>query len=273
MSEARCRFVQIADVHYVAGGEAELSPAQVAARLGEQRRATHLAETMLPWALGQICEGLRPDFIIFTGDQVDVGWDEEGLANHTAFQRLVGDVVGPELPVHYAFGNHDRPRERFVELYGDSVYRIESNGCHLAVLDSGVMNTDQGVDPPKVFEAGLEHLRAMLQEADEQPAAVLLHFWVYPPDVVGYSYPRADEVIRMLQEFNRPVPVLSGHYHYGRLDVIDSIPYFTARSFIESPYAFYLHELSRQRLIVYEYQLDPRQGCWRGWPRCRFDLQ
>jgi 3',5'-cyclic AMP phosphodiesterase CpdA len=273
LSEPKCRFVQIADVHFVAEGEPDLTRTQVAARLGDYRRASRLANTMLRWALEQIRGSIRPDFIAFTGDQVDIGWQEEGWANHTAFRRLISESVNPETPVRYAFGNHDRPRERFVELFGDSVYGFECNGCHFAVLDSGLMHRENGYDSPELFEAGLAQLQELLAKADGQPAAVLLHFWLYPSDVPDYSFPYAKRALRILQQAGRSVPVFSGHLHRGGLSVFDTNLYFTARSFTEAPYAFYLHELSRERLTIYEYLFNPSTGRWWSWPRYRFDMR
>jgi 3',5'-cyclic AMP phosphodiesterase CpdA len=273
LSDARCRFVQITDVHFIADGEPDLTAAQVAAQLCPHKQAPHLMNTMLRWALRQICEEVCPDFIIFTGDQVDFGTDEDGLANHIEFRRLVSDVVSAQMPVYYACGNRDRPRERFLELYGQSVYGFECNGCHFTVLDSGATAPKYGPDPPELFEAGLAQLETMLREADGHPAAAMIHFSPFPPEAGCEDCRWGDRAIRMIQQSGRAVPVLSGHLHRGRVDVVGSNPYFNARALVQSPYAFYLHELTREGLTVYEYLFNSQQRRWRRRPtRWRFDL-
>ncbi len=267
-----CRFVQIADVHYVMPPHPRLDWPQLAERLPQQVRVTEMIDTMLPLALAQIHADLQPDFIIYTGDQVNAGWDEAGLANQQGFQALLAECDSDGAPVYCTFGNHDRPRERFLELYGTSTYSFACNGCHFAVLDSGLMNEEQGIDPPEIFDAGLQELRDMLASADGAPAAVILHFYLYPSDLEGYSYRAAHEAIEIIKSYGRRVPVLDGHYHAGRVDVVNNAPYFTARSFIESPFAFYLHELTDERLVINEYCLDLANQRWSGYRKCVFEL-
>ncbi len=267
-----CRFVQFADVHYVVPPHPRLQWPRLVEELSDQPCVTELIDTMLPMALEQIYADLRPDFIVYAGDQVNLGWDEEGLANQHGFRKLLADCSSDDVPVYFVFGNHDRPRERYVEFYGETIYSFACNGCHFTVLDSGVMGPQDGVDPPELFAAGLDQLQSMLDKADGAPAAVLLHFYIYPTDIDGFSYPAAAEAMRIIESYDRPVPVLDSHYHAGRIDILNKTPYFTARSFIRSPFCFYLHELSEDRLQIHEYVLDLNSGRWAGYRMCAFDL-
>ncbi len=282
-----CRFVVFADVHYVVPPHPRLSWPQLVEKLPEQPRVTELIDTMLPMALEQVHAELRPDFIVYAGDQVNVGWDEEGLANQHGFRNLLAEASSAsfpqsrgsgfqpdsdEVPVYLVYGNHDRPRERYLEFYGETIYSFTCNGCHFAVLDSGVMHPEDDYDPPEIFTTGLDELQNMLDRAAGAPAAVLLHFYIYPTDIVGYSYPAAAEAIAMIESYSRPVPVLNGHLHDGRVDIANGQLYFTARSFIESPFCFYLHELSEDSLQIDEYMLDFNTGRWSRYRMCAFDL-
>jgi len=236
---------------------------------------TELIDTMLPMALEQVYADLQPDFIVYAGDQVNLGWDEEGLVNQHGFRKLLAEFSSDDVPVHFVFGNHDRPRERYVEFYGQTIYSFTCNGCHFVVLDSGLMEPQEGEqqqEDQEILAAGVKELKNTLDKADGAPAAVFVHFYIYPPDLDGYSYRAAAEAMKIIESHDRPVPVLSGHYHGGRVDIANGQPYFTARSFIESPFCFYLHELSEDRLQIHEYVLDLNSGRWAGYRMCAFDL-
>lgn len=274
---AVCRFVQIADVHYVSSSLGRLPWDEMVTRLPApyaepgQRRVTSLIETMLPVALEQIYNEIRPDFVVYTGDQVNVGWDAEGQANYEGFLNILNDAPSGDIPTYFGFGNHDHPRSRFEEFLGASTYSFECSGCHFAMLDSGLMGPEEGEDDPDMPERGLEELERMLDAAAGAPAAVFLHFYMYPSDIPGYSFQRAHEARKLLAAYPRVVPVINGHHHPGRVDVAQGMPYITARSFIEGPYCFYVHELSEVGLRTVEYVMDAASRCWTAYDMLRFD--
>jgi len=272
MNQRSCRFVQIADVHYVVPTHARVGWPELVEKLPEQVRACELIDSMLPAALEQIYTEIRPDFVVYTGDQVNAGWDEEGLANQHGWQQLLAECGSDAVPNYHVFGNHDRPRERFIEIYGESIYSFECNGRHFAVLDSGVMGPEEGAIDLTVADRGIDELAGMLAAADGAPAAVLLHFYMIPTGIEGYSFRRAEEAIRILAGYDRIVPVFNGHAHGGRAEVVGGAPYLTARSFIEAPFAFHLHELTEDVLRTDEYVLDPKRGKWSGYTNGVYDI-
>lgn len=272
MAQGNCRFVQMADVHYVVPPHERLGWPELVGKLSDRARVCELIDTMLPAALEQIYTEIRPDFVVYTGDQVNAGWDDEGLANQEGFRELLAEFGSDEVPTYYLFGNHDRPRERFIEMYGESVYSFECNGWHFAVLDSGLMGPEEGIVDPSAAERSLQELEEMLAAAVGAPAAVLLHFDMVPIDIGGYSFRRGEQAIRMLESYARIVPVFSGHYHGGRAGILGGTPYLTARSFIEAPFTFYVHELSEDKLRTEEYVLDAVKGKWSGYAKGVYDI-
>ncbi|MFP3904496.1 MAG: hypothetical protein ACLFWB_09685, partial [Armatimonadota bacterium] len=76
VSSPSCRFVQIADVHYEAVDGKPLPLHTLPDNIPETNRVTAYADQLLALALQFCGDELDPDFIIFTGDQVNVGWDE-----------------------------------------------------------------------------------------------------------------------------------------------------------------------------------------------------
>ena len=116
------------------------------------------------------------------------------------------------------------------------------------------------------------------QQAGDAPAAVFIHFYIYPAGVPGYSFRGSAAAIELLERHSRPVPVINGHHHSGRVSVVHGVPYYTARSFTEDPWAFCLHELSETGLVITEFTLDTSAGevrdggQWRGSEVCRFEF-
>lgn len=265
---AGSRFVQIADVHYEAADGPVPPLAQMGEHIPENNRVTTFADRLLISALEFCTTDLDPGFIVFTGDQVDEGEDEAGRKNQDGFRECVQRHTD-DTPVRYLFGNHDRPRERYLELYGDSIYRFEQGGCHFAVLDSGLM---EGEEDPEIIESGLQVLEQTLRQAGGAPVAVLCHFYLEPSGIPGYSYRAAEEAIELLEEYPGPVCVINGHFHHGRVIVRRCIPYFTAEAFVEPPVRLYLHELSPQSLRIVQYTLEPETGEWSGFEKFSFDL-
>ena len=261
------RFVQIADVHYEAVTETVPPLCDMEAHIPDNNRVTLFSDRLLASAL-EACESLDPDFIVFTGDQVDEGWEAAGLGNYEAFGECVHRHA-PDVPVRYLFGNHDRPRERYTAICGDSIYSIQEGGCHFAVLDSGLMD---GEEDPEILRRGLEVLEDTLRTAKDAPVAVLSHFYIQPADVPGYSYRAAEQARELIQHHPGPVCVINGHFHYGRISVRRCVPYFTAEAFVEPPVRLYLHELGPQRLGIAEYTFDPPTGEWSGFEKFSFEL-
>ncbi|MFO7946535.1 MAG: metallophosphoesterase [Armatimonadota bacterium] len=268
VSSPSCRFVQIADVHYEAVDGEPLPLHTLPDNIPETNRVTAYADQLLASALTFCDDELAADFIIFTGDQVDAGWDEAGLKNQQEFSRCVTEYA-PDVPVRFMFGNHDRPRSRYVEMYGESIYSFTEAGCHFAVLDSGVM---EGEEDPGILEKGLRVLEETLEAAGDAPVAVFSHFYIEPTDIEGYSYRAAKQAREIIEKAGRAVPVINGHFHAGRISVRRGNPYFTASAFIEPPVQIYLHELARESLRIHEYSIDPETGLWRGFEKCFFDL-
>lgn len=278
MQHASCRFVQIADIHYATPPHPRLDWPALKQRLPEQVRAVPLADTMLPMALEQIQTQIKPDFIVYTGDQVDSGWEDAGLANLEAFREFTAAPAAASTPIYSVYGNHDGPRERFTGVYGETTYSFAANGCHFAVLDSGLMTDEQEDWDQEAARRGNELLGELLTVAGDAPVAVLIHFYIYPAGVPGYSFRGSAEAIELLERHSRPVPVINGHHHSGRVSVVHGVPYYTARSFTEAPWAFCLHELSDTGLIITEFTLDTSAdelrdgGQWRGSEVCRFEF-
>jgi hypothetical protein len=164
-----------------------------------------------------------------------------------------------------------------MDFFGETVYSFTCDDCHFAVLDSGLMTDEQEQGDQDAAAQSNELLGQFLSDVGDAPAAVFIHMYIYPPGIEGYSMRSGDQAIAMLEDHPRPVPVINGHHHPGRMSVIRGVPYFTARSFTEKPWAFLLHELTETGLTVTEYVLDMdetdlrEEGQSRGREICRFE--
>jgi len=103
--------------------------------------------------------------------------------------------------------------------------------------------------------AALAELREAIATAEGRRLIVMLHQWINPTEVEGYSIHRAEEMRGMLEAYPRTVAVLNGHYHSGKYSEQAGIHYYTGRAFCEAPFCYTTYELGSESLVVTEYTL------------------
>jgi len=259
------RFAQIADVHMVG-----FSPEQegVCPSLSESTwlargRRYELMGYLLPCALRQLQDDLKPDCVVFTGDDADNGNGAKGEADLRQFKGIVERNC--PLPAHYAYGNHDGPQARWSEIFGPLSHTFDTGGVRFVVLNSGGMNPDAEQESSL---AALQELQRAIASAEGRRLVVLLHQYIYPEAPRGYAIARAGEMRQALEAYPHAVAVINGHQHAGGYNEVQGIHYCTARAFCEPPFCMYLYELTAGALTWTEYTFSPSaKGFVAGKPR------
>jgi len=127
-------------------------------------------------------------------------------------------------------------------------------GARLVGLNSGSMEPGQEEDSSRV---ALAHLREALATNEAGlPVVVALHQWLWPTDVQGYSFARAEEALALIEDDRHVVAVISAHYHDGRYDERHGIHYCTGRSMAEPPFCYGTFEIGEGRLRWREFALN-----------------
>lgn len=248
-------FAQIADVHMV--GYTEIA-GQVCPRLPDhawwaQSRRYDLMPQVLPRALQHAQEACGAQFILLTGDQVDDGFNSQGPADLSQFQELVNQHA--TVPAWYVYGNHDGPQEAWEARHGALNYTFTCAETCFVVLNSGSMEAVAEVESSQVAR---EFLAQAVAQARGRRLVVVLHQWIHPTDVEGYSLVGAQEALELLQATPNAVAVLNGHYHSGSYAEVGGLHCCTARALCEPPLCYSTYELTAETLLWTEWQLSPQ---------------
>jgi len=237
-----------------------------------QARRYDLMGYLVPMALRQGLTEDRPDLVLFGGDLVDDGFAPIGRDELLQVRGLVTSQVGGAVPVDWLYGNHDGPQEQFAGLFGPLNWTRDVAGVRIVGLNSGSMEPEEEQESSRV---ALAHLRDALATNDGLPVVVTLHQWIWPTDVRGYSFARAEEALELIEDDPHVVAVISAHYHSGRVEERNGIHYCTARSLAEPPFCTSTFEVAEGALVWTEYSLsagerrfvadEPRTLRLRGW--------
>lgn len=256
VSSPSLRFAQISDVHMVGF---EVREGAVWPRLPEhawwaQARRYDLMPQVLPRAVQHAQGVVGAEFILLTGDQVDDGSGLQGAADLSQFEELV--AAHAEVPVKYVYGNHDGPQADFARRHGKLNYAFSRADTCFIVLNSGSM--DQAAERES-SQLAREFLQQAISAAAGRQIVVVLHQWIYPTAVDGYSLVGAAEALALLQATPGVVAVLSGHYHGGRYDELEGLHFCTARALCEPPLCYSTYELTAETLQWTEWRLCPQE--------------
>lgn len=250
------RFAMITDVHLVGYLEKD---GRIWPRLPEYAwwalsRRFDIMPMLLPRAMNQVQDQHQPAFLVFGGDQTDDGTGVQGQADQDQF-KAVAEKHG-RVPLKYVYGNHDGPQDGFKQRFGALDYHFDVGEVRFVVLNSGSMDWHA---EESSSSAAYSELQQALATAENRRVIVLLHQWVYPATVEGYSIRRAEEMMALLEQYPRTVAVINGHYHTGKYGEKAGIHCFTAKSLTEPPFCYTLFELSDTSLTCVEYTLSTRE--------------
>ncbi|MBL8553406.1 MAG: phosphodiesterase [Phenylobacterium sp.] len=156
----------------------------------------------------------RPVAIIASGDLVDRGEIEE----YYELKRLMDES---EIPIYYALGNHDG-REAFLQVFSGPGAQTDENGYVQYAVDFGpfrmvVMDTLEGPNHGEYDEKRAAWLARTLDEAPDQPTAIILH---HPPIPSGIRWmdpdPKSPWIVRLegvLKGRDQIQVMMCGHIH------------------------------------------------------------
>lgn len=153
------------------------------------------------------------DAVIFTGDLVDFGTDEE-------YRRLLGLLEPISAPIYPIPGNHDdrdalrRAFASRIELpeTGDISYVAECGSLRLVMVDSVIAGHPHG----EMTHARLEWLNAALSAEPDRPALIALH---HPPFITGIRHMDVQNcrnwegLEQVLVDHPQALCVVCGHIH------------------------------------------------------------
>lgn len=219
----------------------------------EKRHSRKMAE-LLPRALTRIAQK-SPDMMVCTGDLLDLPRGP-GVVQDLKFCKELFDDCG--IPYIVLPGNHDPLPEDFYRVFPIPQRRMIVNNAELISFHEDACYN--GEHSSRRSDQSLRTMDDLLIRANCHPEVtlVLQHYVVYPALNKGYPYNyQNDSAIRnILEQSNRPILSISGHYHPGIPSTKkNGVSYFIGRSFCEEPYPCYIINTSRERTFIEKFEL------------------
>lgn len=237
------KFAQISDVHYST------------VRADNSYKLLSQTKPLLEDAVGQINEAKNLDFVVITGDLIDKP-KKESLIETTEILNTLN------YPWYTVIGNHDTTtdgflkKDKYIEILNernpdfkfDSTYysfKVKS-GYRLIFMD-GAKNkgiSSNGIIPKEE----LNWLDEILKKSKNDVVLIFIHFpLVTPFDSPNHEILNADEFKSVLDKYDMPIAIFSGHYHMTKISKRGNILHVSTPSLAGYPNAFRFVEVNNKR--------------------------
>lgn len=195
------------------------------------------------------------DFTIITGDGVDRPDKKQVIALLEILQTL-------KMPWYFTFGNHDTNphgtinKTAFLKYLGEynknmpensSYYSFKpKSGYKVIVLDGA--REDKISSHGFISQKQLSWLDNTLKQSKKDVVLIFLHFPVVPPfDSPNHEILNVDDVKSVLEKYDMPIALFSGHYHMTKIVKRGNILHVSTPSLAGYPNAFRIVEVNKKR--------------------------
>ncbi len=245
------RFAQISDIHYASVNS------------DKEYKLSDNSGPVLEDAIDRINAQKNIDFVVATGDVID-------KPKKSYIYDAINILNKLKYPWYYVQGNHDTSpglyvnKQSIIEILKkknknhvfDSTYYTfkPKKGFRIIVLDAaiGAGISSNGFFPNKE----LNWLDGVLHKSRKDTVLIFMHFPVVEP---FYSPSRRilnlEEFKKILEKYNMPIAVFSGHYHSTKITKRGNILYVSTPSLINYPNAFRIVTVENKKKHV-EFKLD-----------------
>ncbi len=189
----------------------------------------------------QFFNHVNPDFCVFLGDNID-----KGLATETEIEYL--KLIESEYAKfngtrHYVIGNHDLAsfsKEYFLKICGsrEKYYSFDHGQFHFVILDA-CYNQDESDYNSGNFDWREAYIPRFEQEwlikdlqNSNKKAVIFVHQRLDDDDGL-HGIRNSDVVRQILRDSGKVIAVFQGHDHFGAINYIDGINYFTFQAVVE----------------------------------------
>lgn len=241
-SAASLKFVQVSDVHFATDGQ------------NTTFKMTGESPKLLEDAVNQINEMSGVNFVMFTGDQVNMPYEKE-------LQAFLPYAEKINVPWYITFGNHDRCVGGFLtkQLYLDIVGAHNPNfkfkqpyysfvpqkGYKAIVLDTIIPETI--TSNGGISDEQLKWLDNELKNSKKDVVLIFMHVPIIEPfPSSGHRLLNAAEVQAVIEKYKNPIGVFQGHYHASKITQRDNVLYVSSPALVSFPNAFRVITVSNQ---------------------------
>lgn len=237
------KFAQISDSHLTT------------TRQDTTFKALSSSKDLLADAIDQINQTKGLDFVIQTGDTVDI-------PNESSIMLYMGMMNNLRYPWFVAFGNHDLSvngditREKYLQLlnshnknfnFDKSYYSFKpKKGYKVIVLDA-VDNskiTGNGIFPKEE----LEWLDEQLKTSKRDTVLIFLHHPIIEPFSSSYhKILNTEDFYQIVDKYKNPIAIFSGHYHATKITQEKNIVHVSSPALVTYPNAFRIVSVTNYR--------------------------
>ena len=251
-SASDLKFVQLSDVHFSDAG------------VNTTFKMTGESPKLLEDAVEQINEIPDLNFVMMTGDQVNVPYEKE----LTAFLKYAEKI---KAPWYIVFGNHDRCVGGYLtkELYLDIVGKHNTNfkfknsyysfvprkGYKVIVLDTII--SEKLTSNGSVSEEQLAWLDKELNSAKKDIVLIFMHVPIIEPfPSSGHRLLNAAAVQGVIEKHKNPIAVFAGHYHAAKITQNGNVLYVASPALVSYPNAFRIVTIRNQwKKVVFNIEM------------------
>ena len=240
---AELKFVQLSDIHY-SKAQNEMD-----------YRLLAKSEPLLRDAISQINSLKDVDFVVVTGDIVD-------KPTQDSINQAIGILNTLKRPWYFVVGNHDIDpngcidKKNLVKIlkkknknynFNSTYYTfVPQKRFRVIVLDATL--DDKINSNGFISEAQLNWLDEVLQKSKKDTVLIFIHFPpVEPYNFNNHGILNDDDLKKVLEKYNMPMAVFSGHYHTTKIRQRSNIIYVSSPSLINYPNAFRVIEVENKR--------------------------
>lgn len=274
--ELKLKLVVFSDIHYAP--EKPINNGSII-----DRKLMEYAVPLINKLTDKINNEIKPDIVINLGDLVeDFNDHDKDIINLNFIWNMLKNI---NVPFYSVAGNHDLRsmscREEVEQIMGykHSTFSLDVNGYHLVFLGLNV-NTELGTTSGGILKTQFicnEDLNWLKNDLSNNklPSLIFTHFGVAEDTMKGNWWfeenpdhallGNRQEVKEILREDNNLLAVFSGHQHWTKKTIEDSINYYVVGSLTENinndgmPDGVYFEvDIDGNNLIVVEHHLKIR---------------
>lgn len=236
------KFAQISDIHY--------------STVREDNGYKLLSKTkpLLEDAVKQVNHEKNVDFVVVTGDAID-------RPNKDSLYGVTEVLNTLNAPWYYVLGNHDTTTDGYLtkkniinelktinpkNTFDSTYYTFKKKGCRIIVLD-GAKNkgiSSNGIIP----QEELTWLDEILAKSKKDVVLIFIHFPIVTPfDSPHHEILNADELKAVINKYEMPIAIFSGHYHMTKITKRGNILHVSTPSLAGYPNSFRIVEINNKK--------------------------
>ena len=231
---------------------------------GVLRKITKDAKQFLDEFVDEMNNEIKPEFVVVLGDLIEDDNPENDKTNIKLITKLFKKL---NCRVYFVAGNHDLKNvseNELASLFGQEklFYSYDDNIYHFIILFSKAVEKGNILIP----DEQIKWLKNDLEQTNKK-CIIFVHHGLSEQNLKGNPWfedrpeyclvKNREEIRNILEKSDKVLAVFNSHLHWDKMDLHNSIPYFTLQSLVENENdkglpsrAFHLVSLNKDKISV-----------------------